>query len=553
MDVPRFTFLHSYESTGRYYESITAAGLVRPFTGIRLVNSTLGGDSARFNSSASPGMELFDIVNSERKTLVVDRLCGGIVYRDYDYDQGLISQYAHNLGDLFMGFQIHETVSNILHEWQNFLKISDDLRHRPVRETDLNNPDFPQPLTYGSLAYDWDDYVGRQFPADFAEMWENVFTAFRKKLKAVSDFGVYVEGACCGELAFAHMYKNGARWCELEVGPWAAIKIQFGVSALRGAATAYNKPWGIYFAPWGPQGCTSMIPLEQNCWNAPLSFFPQETHEPKPEHGPSSALHRNILFYSYIAQARCLYEEWGCECNLLDLDKPDLSSYGMVTKEFLDFVEDNPDCGTPVTPVALVLDVSQPPPTHLDQMLESGKTMTWYNARPIDYVWAEIKDAIFKTNPTYYDFAILSICPSIVSDVYDIVPSDTPTEILDRYDTVIKIDQNTDPEDVLRTLIEASPFEKDGILPLQINYRESDEKWILAVYNPFGAKRGDVYNTGSELDESMNKQMRVALKYGHLRECRVLHKWNEKSSVELDGNSLVFELSPGGMLITECC
>ena len=424
-----FTFLHSYEATGRYYDGIERAGLVRPFTGIRLVNTMWGDASRRFNRTAAKGGALFQRLAREKRPLIIDRLCGGAQFlANYTYDQELIAEYAALLGPHFLGFQIHETASNTDNDWQRFLAFSPEYRHRLVDRAVLDSPRFPRPLAFGALEYEWDWYLGRTFPDTLETMWRETDLLFQRKLAETAGHGVYCEGGDYGELAWTHFYRNGAACCMFEAGPWAGTDIQFGTASLRGAARAHDKPWGVFFAPWGPRGCTSMIPLEENSWCAPPAYFTADPNWlPSPENGPSSANQRHHFFHAYLAGANSLYEEWGAECNLLSWDGAELSSYGRVTREFLDFVEANPDCGQPHTPVALVLDAASCPPTQL-----RGRDATvrrWYPARPIDHAWAAVRAAIFATNaPAPEETA--STAPTRLPDVYDIVPHDAPPALL---------------------------------------------------------------------------------------------------------------------------
>ena len=128
-----FSFLHSYETTGRYYDAIERAGLVRPFTGIRLVNTMWGDDTHRFNHTAAKNGALFRRLAREKRQLVIDRLCGGAQFlAGYTYDRELMAEYAALLGPRFLGFQIHETACNTDNDWQRFLAFSPEYRHRPV-------------------------------------------------------------------------------------------------------------------------------------------------------------------------------------------------------------------------------------------------------------------------------------------------------------------------------------------------------------------------------------------------------------------------------------
>ncbi|MFA5203127.1 MAG: hypothetical protein WC708_01870 [Lentisphaeria bacterium] len=546
-----FSFLHSYETTGRYYDAIERAGLVRPFTGIRLVNTMWGDDTHRFNHTAAQDGALFRRLAGEKRPLVIDRLCGGAQFlAGYTYDRGLMAEYAALLGPRFLGFQIHETACNTDNDWQRFLTFSPEYRHRPVDRAVLDHPKFPRPLAFGALEYEWDWYAGRSFPDSLEAMWRETDQLFQRKLAETANHGVYCEGSCYGELAWTHFYRNGAGWCMFEVGPWAGPDIQFGTAALRGAARAHGKPWGVFYAPWGPKGCTSMIPLEENSWCAPPAYFTTDPNWlPSPDHGPSSANQRHHFFHAYLAGANCLYEEWGAECNLRSWDEAELSSYGRVTREFLDFVEANPDCGQPHTPVALLLNAALCPPTDLKNL--DATVRRWYPARPIDRAWAAVRAAIFaSTAPAPEETA--GAAPTRLPDVYDIVPHDAPPTLLGQYAACLTIDEHTRAEAVIETILAHAPFAKDGDLPMQVNYRKTDGAWILAVYNPYGVRRGDVHHTGSILDPAQARHMRVVPNHFTVKAIRILHAHGTSSAATLAGNTLTFNLAPGGLVVAEC-
>ena len=99
-DGPRFTFLHSYEGTGRYWKGLERSGLLRPGNGVRLVQTPIGqDDSRRFNVAARLGGPLHGILEERKCHFIVDRIVGGSPYLDYPFDQALIQHYAGLLGE----------------------------------------------------------------------------------------------------------------------------------------------------------------------------------------------------------------------------------------------------------------------------------------------------------------------------------------------------------------------------------------------------------------------------------------------------------------------
>jgi len=73
---------------------------------------------------------------------------------------------------------------------------------------------------------------------------------------------------------------------------------------------------------------------------------------------------------------------------------------------------------------------------------------------------------------------------------------------------------------------------------------------ILGLYNPWGATRGDVDNTGSVLDPECAQRDTVEASSG-VQSARVLHAWPEGSSARLENGAVACEVGPGGTLILE--
>jgi hypothetical protein len=545
-----FSFLHTYEATGRYWQALEKAGLLRRTNGVRLVNSPWGTEEMRFNSVARPGGELHRILKKRRCPFIVDRVTGGSHYNPSDYNQSLIESYATLLGEKFLGGQVHETVCNTHNDWDRFVSANHKFGSEPVLPEELRNyftcKTAQRCLEYGTL----DDYAGRVHPKDAADFWREIERNFRRQSGRFGSRASYCEGSANGELTWHKFYQLGARRCIAELGVWASSKSQFAIASLRGAARAAGKPWGIFFAPWGPEGCTAMAPENEWSWQCPLSFFEGTGWPMGPERGPSTALQRRLFFHAYLSGAWTLHEEWGAECNLTDWESARLSCCGRVTETLLDFQEKFPDVGEPYTPLALVLDARVPTP---DTSL-----------------WMEIKTGLFQNSAEDARCAARKnsgiaeadcYAPCVVPEIFDIVPSDAPETVWKRYQEVIQIGAGTHPnarvfpqerqlKEIVSSARRLSPFERSTHLPMQINHRRKDGAWIIGIYNPWGARRGDVGNVGSLLDGDCAQRETLRPKFS-MKSAKVLHAWPAGTELIRSGDDLQLKVGPGGTLILE--
>lgn len=550
-DGPRFTFLHSYEGTGRYWKGLERSGLLRQGNGIRLVQTPIGtDDDRRFNVAARLGGPLHAILEERQCHFIIDRIVGGSPYLDYSFDQALIRYYATLLGDKFMGGQLHETISNAHNDWKRLAKATpSDALAQPVNPELLKGGiDDRGPNTWLEYAT-LEQYAGRPYPTDARSFWEAVEWGARRNIDRFSGHFSYAEGSGYGERVWHHFYAMGANHCLAEVGPWASENSQLSIASLRGAARAAGRPWGVFYAPWGPDGCTCFVPYDDISWRIPPKGHGDYDWPVGPDKGPSSALQRRIFFHSYMAGANTLHEEWGVECNLLDWERGSLSSYGRATREFLDFVEANPDVGKPFVPLALVLNAS---PTE-----------------PDDALWTSLASALRQRGATDEALAVLPgagvaemACypPWAVAEVFDVVPSNAPAEIWKSYQEVIPVGTAPCPEGVAPVTPDAqvsrildaaqrlAPVRRSSHMPMQINYRDADGAWIIALQNPWGAVRGEVDEVGSVLDDACT-QSDVISASAPIRAMNVLHAWPESSEARLEQGKVKVQLGPGGVLI----
>ncbi len=279
---------------------------------------------------------------------------------------------------------------------------------------------------------------------------------------------------------------------------------------------------------------------------------------------PSTALQRRTLFHAYLSGAHTIHEEWGAENNLLDWRSGELSSYGRVTREFLDFLDAVPDVGVPYTPIALLLDTSRPPPVTFERAPFGGRVARWYAPRSLDIAWAHIQIGMYgigAPTPGRHPAAWLEsghYPPSPYPELFDIVPADAPEAILAGYRRVVAVGDGRFPAraevvpvaDQFRRVAEAvcavSPFHRTGDLVMQVNVRAADNTWIVGLYNPRGAYRGDVLDTGSILDPDCEAVETLTPKFP-FRGARLLHGWPARTALEVGGDRLRVTVGAGGL------
>ena len=74
----------------------------------------------------------------------------------------------------------------------------------------------------------------------------------------------------------------------------------------------------------------------------------------------SRALQNRIYKYAYWSGAGFISEEWGLCNTYIDWDNFELSQYGQVKKEFVEYTRKNPNRGEVIAPIAIVLPADMP-------------------------------------------------------------------------------------------------------------------------------------------------------------------------------------------------
>lgn len=343
-----FTFFHGY--IPRVFEAQVKAGLFGPQDGIRFCQSIDIDESLKFNRLAAPGGDLHRFIKETNCPLYIDRLQGGCFYEGYDYNMDLVRTYRELLVDGFFGFQMHEWMSNFISDTAKLVNGRCPEPWTAEGITATLKRDFPYPHVF-TEAMSASEYaaVGRVTELDtYLEVMQALFA------KRQQYTGGNLLPCDSAFLAYSLEFKNGAERVMPEIGqqtPNTAVQVAYA----RGMAKAYGKTFGTYYEPWGgsPFSACNYHKDSLNEWNISSDSFPFKTAGGNG--GSSRSLQKRMFFYSYLAGASFLSEEWGV-CNLFcDWEDFELTPYGKVKKEFMAFVQQHGDIGKPITPIAAVI------------------------------------------------------------------------------------------------------------------------------------------------------------------------------------------------------
>lgn len=347
-----FTYFHCYSD--ELWEGYEKNGLLDVSFGIRLPQGAQIPNEKKFNEILKKGGFLHSYIKKHRCPLYIDRLQGGSYIQDYEYDQELIEEYKSLLGEDFLGFQIHEWLSNYHNDVQSKLG---ELESKDWNEESITAHIFKKfPFPYLFLeAMSAKEHAEAGKPADMRRFYKNMTAIYDKRAKkhplvpCDSYFIMYPFEA-----------EHGAEIIMPEVGaqiPDMRLQMCFA----RGVCKAYGIKLGAYYEPWGgiPFTTCSFQPDEKNEWYiGGKDDFPFVTGGPRG--GSSRSLQWRVHLYAYLSGAEMISEEWGGFNTFKNTSTFELSEYGEVKKRFLDFVKKYPDIGEKVAPIAAVISNALP-------------------------------------------------------------------------------------------------------------------------------------------------------------------------------------------------
>ena len=104
-------FFHVYNE--RCYEGLVKNNLLNEDSAFKIQHVFSMPEEIKFNKFAAKGTKLHSMIKENKIPFYVDRITGGVTYHKYQFDKDLIREYENILGDWFLGFQLHESASNI--------------------------------------------------------------------------------------------------------------------------------------------------------------------------------------------------------------------------------------------------------------------------------------------------------------------------------------------------------------------------------------------------------------------------------------------------------
>lgn len=480
-----FTYLHCYMP--QTWDAQIKAGLIRPGDGIRYSQSIDIDESLKFNNLAAIGGAFYNYVKEHRCPVYIDRLQGGCFLEEYPYDMDLVNEYRTMLGDKFWGFQMHEWGSNLKSDLN---KITSNNCPEWTAEaiTETIRRAFPYEHTFVE-AMNVEEYAALGgVPKTYREYLTVMYDLFAKRQ-------AYVNGDLlpCDSYFQAQKLEveNGAKRLMPEIGaqtPNTRIQVAYA----RGMARAAGIPFGTYYEPWGGSPFSACCYQRDglNEWNISAESFP--FHTAGGNGGSSRSLQWRMHLYSYMAGASFMAEEWGM-CNTFhDWETFELTPYGQVKKDFLDFVDRYPDIGTPVVPVAIVLPKDMP-------VLDMALSPNSYLGYPVDDAFAaKLSLVVDAINHLLVDSApMLGTEPSnlrnyMTPDAIDIIHEDCPT--VGQYPILVDCTGNPafaeahrrsieSPRDARMMMRELLPIRLMGGASMQITRNAAGEQFVLLMNN----------------------------------------------------------------------
>ncbi|MBE6631042.1 MAG: hypothetical protein E7624_09395 [Ruminococcaceae bacterium] len=343
----KFCFFHPYHPDT--WQAMVDCGLVKEGDGVRFSQSLLLKETEKFNSLAGKGSALYQYLEKTRAPFYIDRLQGGIYIDEYPYDKGVLQAYRDMLGENFLGFQMHEWLSNYQSDLKKLKDVPDESWtaeeiDRVIREKYKVPFLFLEAMTAKEMA-------AHKRPQTAQEFCDNMFDIYRDRRDRYRD----LVPCDSGYLAFAFELREGAELICAEVGGQSA-DMRMQLSYARGMARAHGKKFGAYYEPWGGDPFTTCCyhKEEKNEWGVgDKKDFPFVTGGSNG--GSSRSLQHRVMLYAYLCNVDMMSEEWGLCNTFLDWKDFELSEYGRVKLDFLSFTRKYTDIGEKLTPAAVVL------------------------------------------------------------------------------------------------------------------------------------------------------------------------------------------------------
>jgi len=539
-----FTFFHCY--TKDLWKGYEKNGFLDGNYGIRFMQNVNIPEELKFNQAAKKGGELYEYIKKNNCSFYIDRLQGGDFIQDYEYDQDLINMYKDMLGEKFKGFQMHEWFSNYRGDlnWKLGDLSAEDWTAENIQKIIFEK--FPYKTLFLE-AMTLEEMTAAGKPLTWKQYYDNM-TAIYKKRAANHDL------VPCDSyfLMYPFEAENGAKTIMPEVGgqiPDMRLQMAFA----RGVCRSYGLTLGAYYEPWGgdPFACCSYHEGDKNEWmirgDEDFPFTPGG-----PNGGSSRSLQSRIFLYAYLSGAEMMSEEWGGYNTFIDCKDYKLSEYGIVKKNFLEFVKKYPDIGEKVAPIAAVISNN-----YICYTLDDpeGKLFGY----PVEGKLAEelqiVRDGvekIFKKSEEQIAYEDRIIINSTIPDAVDmlnvhdgkslcnyryLVDLTNEKEFAEGRDNLIS------PDEVEEKLHELLPCKVEGGFHYLLNKR-GEKGYYLSVFNHSGITRSQA--EGEKILEEATKTAVITLKDG-----RSLKALEGNKNIEFKEGKYFVTLKGGEWLFAE--
>ncbi len=544
----KFTYYHCYAPD--LWDGYEKNGLIRGSFGIRFSQSQGIAEELKFNTLAKKGGKLYNYVKENKCAFYVDRLQGGVFIDDYEYDMELVNEYKNMLGEKFLGFQMHEWLSNYRGDVQG------KLGHIPENEWTEDNIEkaIKSKFPYETLfleAMTLEEMAKAGKPTNYKQFYDNMTAIYKKRAK---QFDIVP----CDSYYMMYPFEaqNGAKIIMPEVGAQIS-DMRMQMCFARGVCSAYGIKLGAYYEPWGgdPFTCCSYEEDGKNEWNITNSddfpFVPGG-----PNGGSSRSLQFRVHLYAYLSGAEMISEEWGGYNTFKNRKKGELSEYGEVKKMFLDFVDKYPDIGEKVAPIAVVL------PNDFPCLCINGDKENGYKelfGYPIEGKMLEMSKIVnMGVNKIFRN-----ACPMLGNEAHTLINSPVPDAVdmlnegdgkaLEKYKYLVNFTgdkefenkhHNCISEDEVVSVLERElPCKITGNVHFMIN-RAEENGYYLSIFNHSGIER--TQKNGERILENSEESVEIELKDG-----RLLTVLEGKGNTEIKDGKYCITLGGGEWLLAK--
>lgn len=482
-----------------------------------------------------------------------DRISGGMPFQSLDG----IKEIADQLKDdpLFLGFQVHEWGNSPIHDYHRIKRFLldkglplDQHNFAPI-EGRIETPFF----SAGDYSIHKDLYKPLHSLKDIEQYLESYFKQIVNKtsnqVMSVTGFAQLQHTA----------FRLGAKNVMPEIGnqvPLTALQIAFA----RGAGLEYGKPFGVYYEPWGGFPFGGACALDFSPWYPGSEKLKKKMGEYRigSEYGSSRSLQRRLLFYSWLSGATYWSEEWGAENYFSNWEDYPITEYGQITKDFL-AISNKYSEPKPIVPVALIM----PPETFgVDIRYIAGNVEKLYQIaspnRFHDQLRAFAADILAADQPIGLGKEAGNLTPSVWISSFDVLSSDAPKEILEKYQFLVYFDEEQaasslfpleriqvyngnkrDADYYMQVVENLLPFHIKGVVGTA--HARTDGNYLLGIFNNLGIiKTTDGEKANPNADQSVTI-------HGRCKDARFLI--GSKYLIELNKDSIKLNLPAGKIAV----